>query len=84
MCVSFPAQVVAVDAGGAAVLSEGRTRRASTLLYPGIAPGEWVMVAAGTIVQRLSAEEAGEIRSALLEALRLVEREKGVDDAAPS
>lgn len=84
MCVSFPARVVAVDERGATVEGDGRTRRASTLLYPEIAPGEWVMVAAGTIVQRLNAEEAEEIRSALLEALRLVEREKGVDDAAPS
>jgi hydrogenase expression/formation protein HypC len=71
MCVAMPSRVLSVDAGTATVESEGRQRKASTLLIPDIAPGEWVMVAAGTIVQRLSADEAREITDALMTAIRL-------------
>jgi hydrogenase assembly chaperone HypC/HupF len=71
MCVTFPGQVVSVGPAGATVRTEGRTRQASTLLYPEVRPGEWVLVAVGTIVQRLSDEEAGAIRSTLLEAIDL-------------
>lgn len=71
MCVTFPGQVVSVGPAGASVRTEGRTRQASTLLYPDVRPGEWVLVAVGTIVQRLSDEEAEAIRSTLLEAVDL-------------
>jgi hydrogenase assembly chaperone HypC/HupF len=73
MCVSFPGRVISVDEGGASVLTEGRVRRASTLLEPDVAVGDWVMVAAGTIVERLDEARAGEIRDALNEALDLME-----------
>jgi hydrogenase expression/formation protein HypC len=85
MCVGFPGQVVEVDATGATVDTEGRRRRASTLFLPDIAVGEWVYVAAGTIVERLEASEAREIRATLLQALELEDAEaqaaaKGVGD----
>lgn len=69
MCLSFPGQVVAVDAAGAAVAADGRLRRASTLLFPDVTVGEWVSVAAGTIVDRLSIAEAAELQR-LLDAAR--------------
>lgn len=69
MCVTFPGQVVSVGPAGATVRTEGRTRQASTLLHPEVRPGEWVLVAVGTIVQRLSDEEAEAIRGTLLEAV---------------
>jgi hydrogenase expression/formation protein HypC len=75
MCVGFPGRVIDVDAFGATVEQEGRRRRASTLLVPDVAPGDWVFVAAGTIVDRLDPEEAGEIRATLLEAIALEEAE---------
>lgn len=81
MCVAMPGQVVAIDASGATVEWDGRRRRASTLLYSGATVGDWVMVAAGTIVQLLTSAEAEAIRQALLEALRLVDSQKGVTDA---
>lgn len=81
MCVTMPGQVLAVDASGATIESDGRRRRASTLLYPDVAVGDWVVVAAGTVVRQLTPAEAMEIRDALLEALRLVDSQKGLTDA---
>jgi hydrogenase assembly chaperone HypC/HupF len=72
MCVSFPGRVIAVDESGASVLQEGLVRRASTLLEPDVQVGDWVMVAVGTIVERLDEERAAEMREALYEALRLM------------
>jgi hydrogenase assembly chaperone HypC/HupF len=65
MCLSFPAQVVAVDGELAVVVTAGRRRRASTLLFPDVAVGEWVAVAAGSIVDRLTAGEAAELQAIL-------------------
>jgi hydrogenase assembly chaperone HypC/HupF len=69
MCVGFPGRVVAVDELGATVEQEGRTRRASTFLVPDIAPGDWVYVAAGTVVERLDPAEAELIQSTLRKAI---------------
>jgi hydrogenase assembly chaperone HypC/HupF len=69
MCLGFPGLVVAVDASGATVDTEGRRRRASTLLAPDLAVGEWVYVAAGTVVDRLEPDEVAFIRATLLRAM---------------
>jgi hydrogenase assembly chaperone HypC/HupF len=71
MCVGFPGQVTAVDDLGATVRTEGRERRASTMLMPDVAVGDWVYVAAGSIVERLDPAEAAEIRKLLLEVVAL-------------
>ncbi len=65
MCIDDPGRVVAIDALGAIVETPAHRRRASTLLLPDVAVGDWVTVAAGTIVDRLTDEEAAEIRSIL-------------------
>jgi hydrogenase assembly chaperone HypC/HupF len=65
MCIDDPGRVIAIDDLGAIVETPTHRRRASTLLLPGIAVGDWVTVAAGTIVDRLTPEEAGEIREIL-------------------
>jgi len=65
MCIAFPGRVVALDPAGALVETEGRMRRASTLLVDGLAIGDWVTVAAGTILTRLEPAEAAEIRDIL-------------------
>ncbi len=80
MCVGFPGQVVSVDELGASVDQEGRVRRASTLLVPDVAPGDWVFVAAGSIVERLDPQEAQEIRATLLEAIALEDAEAGASE----
>jgi hydrogenase assembly chaperone HypC/HupF len=71
MCIGFPGEVVAVDAFGATVRTEGRLRRANTLLLPDVAVGEWVFIAAGSVVERLDPAEAELIRATLLEAIAL-------------
>lgn len=65
MCLEDPGQVVAIDTLGAIVDVRGRRRRASTLVLPDVAVGDWVTVAAGTIVDRIDAMEAAEIRRIL-------------------
>ena len=65
MCIEDPGRVVAIDELGAVVDTAGRRRRASTLLLPDVAVGDWVTVAAGTIVDRLRPEEAAEIQTIL-------------------
>jgi len=70
MCLTAPARVIAVDANGATVLLGGRERRASTLLRPDTAVGDWVLVGAGTILERLSDEEAERQLLAVREAYR--------------
>jgi hydrogenase assembly chaperone HypC/HupF len=61
MCITAPAQVVDLDAQGAVVDVDGRRRRASTLVIPDVAVGDWVMVGAGTVLRRLDPEEAAGI-----------------------
>lgn len=68
MCVTAPARVLAVEEGSATVLLGGRERRASTLVVPEVEVGDWVIVAAGTILQRLDAEEARQLAAAVGEA----------------
>jgi hydrogenase assembly chaperone HypC/HupF len=69
MCLSFPGLVVSVDETGATIETEGRRRRASTLLAPDLAVGEWVFVSAGTVIDRLEPDEAAYIRASLRVAI---------------
>jgi hydrogenase assembly chaperone HypC/HupF len=77
MCLAFPGRVTEVAPDGATVSTEGRERRASTLLHPDVRVGEWVIVAAGTIVRRLDDQEAAEIRRAITEAIDRTTELKG-------
>jgi hydrogenase expression/formation protein HypC len=58
MCIDDPGQVISIDRLGAVVDTAGRRRRASLLLLPDVQVGDWVTVAAGTIVDRLTVDEA--------------------------
>lgn len=70
MCVTYPAQVVELTDTTAIVSSDQRTWRASTILVPETRVGDWVIVAAGTILQVIDPDEAREIQAMLDEALR--------------
>jgi hydrogenase assembly chaperone HypC/HupF len=70
MCLTAPARVLAIDADGATVLLGGRERRASTLVVPEVRPGDWVVVAAGTILERIDAAEAAYLAAAATQAYR--------------
>jgi hydrogenase assembly chaperone HypC/HupF len=80
MCLAFPGRVTEVAPDWALVSTEGRLRRASMLLHPDVRPGEWVIVAAGTIVRRLDDEEAEAIRLALTAAIDRTANLKGTSD----
>jgi hydrogenase expression/formation protein HypC len=69
MCIGFPGQVVDLDAGSAFVETDGRRRRANTLYLPDVAVGDWVIVAAGTIVERIDPDRANEINTLLHAAI---------------
>ena len=58
MCLEFPGCVVSRDGDVVTVQTAGRARRALALLFPDLAVGDWVMVAAGTVVSRLTSDEA--------------------------
>ena len=61
MCLDYPARIIWRDDMQAVVKADGRHRRASTLLMPDVAVGDWVYVSAGHIVDRISSAEAAQI-----------------------
>jgi hydrogenase assembly chaperone HypC/HupF len=74
MCLTFPGRVVDIDEDGASVELEGRTRRASTLVVPDVAVGDWVLVGAGTILERLDPSRAEAMAEGAHVALRGADR----------
>lgn len=70
MCLTAPARVIGLDEAGATVLLGGRERRASTLVVPEVTVGDWVIVAAGTILERIDPLQAAQLASAVNEAYR--------------
>ena len=61
MCLTVPGEIVAIVGDDAVVRIEGRLRRASILPVPDVRVGDRVIVAAGSVMARLDAEEANEI-----------------------
>lgn len=68
MCVAYPAQVLEVADEMALVEIDRRQRRASLMLVPEVAVGDWVIVAAGTVLEIVDPDEATEILTMLNEA----------------
>jgi len=69
MCLTAPGRVIAVSEGLATVqLADARTVGASVLVEPDTRPGDWVIVAAGTILRRLDPDEATAIAAAVATA----------------
>ena len=64
MCLTMPARVITVDGAWAEIEVDGIRRRASTLAVPDVRPGDWALVAAGTLVRLLDPELAQEIADA--------------------
>ncbi|MFL5686862.1 MAG: HypC/HybG/HupF family hydrogenase formation chaperone [Chloroflexota bacterium] len=61
MCLTVPAEVIAIDGDAAVVSIDGRLRRASVLAVPDVVVGDRVIVAAGAVMARLERAEAEEI-----------------------
>ena len=68
MCVTYPGQVLEVADDMAVVDIDHRRRRASLLLVPEVAVGDWVIVSAGTVLQIVDPDEASQILAMLNEA----------------
>jgi len=83
MCLAYPGRVTRVAPDGVTVSTEGRARRASALLHPDVRAGDWVLVAAGTIVRRLDAAEAEAIRHALATAIDRTTEREGITHGNP-
>jgi hydrogenase maturation factor len=62
------------------VETDGRLRRASTLLVDGLAVGDWVTVAAGTVLATLEPAEAAELQ----DLLRIATQPGPADQLAPA
>ncbi|HUG48525.1 MAG TPA: HypC/HybG/HupF family hydrogenase formation chaperone [Candidatus Limnocylindria bacterium] len=71
MCIAYPGLVLSVEDGAALVEIDRRRQRASLVLTPDVRAGDWVVVSAGTVVERLAPEEAEEIRRLLDEAAQV-------------
>lgn len=78
MCIAYPGQVLEIDSGMALVETDQRRRRASLLLVPETAVGDWVVVSAGTVLRVLDPGEATEIRNLLDEAARAEAALRGI------
>jgi hydrogenase expression/formation protein HypC len=78
MCIAYPGQVLEITDSMALVETDQRQRRASLLLVPETAVGDWVVVSAGTVLRILDPEEAAEIRTMLDEAARAEAALRGV------
>ena len=65
MCLMAPAQVVRVEGSFCDIELGGRVSRATMLLEPDLQPGDWVLIASGTVVRRLDPEQAADMRRAV-------------------
>ena len=80
MCLAVPMRIVAVADGTATIEAGGLTQRASLLLVPQAAVGDYVLVHAGFAIAVLDAEEAAE-RERLFAELLEAEGEPGPERA---
>ena len=69
MCIACPARVIGFDGADAIVEMQGRRRRASMLLRPEVAIGDWVLVGAGSVLRSIDAAEAAALAQALEAAI---------------
>lgn len=75
MCVSMPGTVLTVEGPGALIETAGAGRWCNAMLYPGLEPGDRVLVHAGLVIELLSPERALEIEQAFAEFAELAETE---------
>lgn len=70
MCVTYPGRILALEGDMALVETDQHRHRASLVLVPTAAVGDWVIVAAGTVLEIVEPEEAAEILAILAEATK--------------
>lgn len=65
MCLTMPARVISVDGVWAEVEIGGLRQTASTLPVPEVRPGDWALLAAGSLVRILDPDAARHIATAV-------------------
>ncbi|MEW5989128.1 MAG: HypC/HybG/HupF family hydrogenase formation chaperone [Chloroflexota bacterium] len=71
MCLSLPAQILAIQAD-TAIVAAGSTRlEVGRRLLPEARPGDWVLIHTGQIISQISAEEAVIIQELIQEIVAL-------------
>jgi len=73
MCLTAPGRVLAIDGEMALVDLDDRPRRASLALVPDAAVGDWVLVAAGLVLEVMDEAEVNELTHLLYGAEGLPE-----------
>lgn len=88
MCLAVPARIVELQGTTARADLHGNRLSISTLLTPGVAVGDWVLVHAGFAIQQLDAAAAAEtfaimndLQAAMSEAAAESSSAKGVGHA---
>ncbi len=67
MCFSLPGEVLEVQGPAALVSTAAVKRWCNALMYPELAPGDWVLLHAGLVVAILSAQQARDAELAFAE-----------------
>jgi hydrogenase expression/formation protein HypC len=73
MCLALPGQIIAVNGLEATVLVGGAPRRAGLQLHPQAAPGDFVLIKTGLVVEVLPEDEARELMAFFDEMVSLLE-----------
>ncbi len=73
MCLAVPGKLVECQDQEAVVDMHGNRLRVSTILVPELAVGDWVLVHAGFVIQRLDEQEAAETWAILRDVERAQE-----------
>lgn len=68
MCIAYPGQIIEIADGMAVVEFGERRQRASLLLTSDATVGDWVVIAAGTVIEVLDPAAALEVRQ-MIDAL---------------
>ena len=69
MCLMMPGRVVMVDGQMCEVETSGQIDRASMMLEPDLAVGDWVLINSGTVVRKLDEDQAAEMGRAITELM---------------
>ncbi len=75
MCLAIPAKVVEINEGMGIIDMEGTRRKVSLLLQDDIKVGDYVMVHAGFVIQKVDEEVAKDTLNILKEIAEEVEKE---------
>ena len=73
MCLAIPSKIVKIENGMATIDVDGVTRQASLLMLEDAQVGEYVIVHAGFVIQRLDEEGALETLRLLKETVQMIE-----------